>query len=294
MPSTERMLVGFIGLGRMGLQMAARLEASGTHLLGADPAEGARAAANACGVEIASLEAIGARCGIVITMLPDSDVVESVVDSLLPSIATHTLLIDMSSSDPNRTRALAARLASHSVDLVDAPVSGGVRAASDGTLTIMVGGGREGVGRATPLLTTMGRVVPVGAVGSGHAIKALNNLLSATHLWATSEAMLAGERFGLDPTVMLEVFNGSSAMSGSTTNKWPNFILSGRFDSGFAAALMVKDMRIALELIDSTGVPAALGHDALALWVDALDTLDPGADHTEIAAVLRQRIDQRP
>jgi 3-hydroxyisobutyrate dehydrogenase len=132
----------------------------------------------------------------------------------------------------------------------------------------------------------MGRVVHAGPLGSGDAVKALNNLLSATHLWVTSEAMLVGERFGIDPEVMLSVFNGSSGRSGSTDNKWPNFILPGTYDSGFALRLMLKDMRIATDLARSTGLPSRLGEDAVRLWAEAAGELPASADHTEVARYL--------
>ncbi|WP_396659484.1 NAD-binding protein [Microbacterium sp.] len=132
-------------------------------------------------------------------------------------------------------------------------------------------------------------VIHVGPVGAGHAMKALNNLLSATHLWITSEAMIAGERFGLDPQTMLAVFNGSSGRSGSTENKWPNFILPGRYDSGFGLRLMLKDMRIAVALAEQVGVPSRLGADTVDLWAEAAADLGEHADHTEVAKWVHDR-----
>jgi 3-hydroxyisobutyrate dehydrogenase len=155
-------------------------------------------------------------------------------------------------------------------------------------LTIMVGGPDEAVATLTPLLALMGRVRHVGGVGSGHALKALNNLMSAAHLLASSEAILAGERFGLDPAVMLEAVNGSSGRSGSTENKWPNYVLPETFDSGFTAGLMVKDIRIALGLAEATGAPSALAARTVELWTRAVDQLGPAADHTEIVRWLRR------
>ena len=174
--------------------------------------------------------------------------------------------------------------------MLDAPVSGGVSGAETGKLTIMVGGDAADVAEAKPYLAALGRVVHVGPIGSGHAVKALNNLLSATHLWATSEAMLIGERFGIDPEVMLSVFNSSSGRSGSTENKWPNFILPGTFDSGFGLRLMLKDMGIAVQLADQVGVPEPSGSCALDLWDRASQGLPPTADHTEIARWLAEGV----
>ncbi|MBO0833004.1 MAG: NAD-binding protein, partial [Actinobacteria bacterium] len=118
--------------------------------------------------------------------------------------------------------------------------------------------------------------------------KALNNLMSAAHLLASSEAMLAGQAFGLDPAVMLDIVNGSSGRSGSTENKWPRYILPRSFDSGFSMQFMVKDMKIALQLADEAGTPAPLSRAAVAAWAAAADEMPPGSDHTEIARWLQQ------
>ena len=155
-------------------------------------------------------------------------------------------------------------------------------------MTIMVGGPDDTVAALTPLLAVLGRVRKVGPVGAGHALKALNNLMSAAHLLASSEALLVGQRFGLDPAVMLDAVNGSSGRSGSTENKWPNFVLPGTFDSGFALALLVKDIRIALGLAEATGARSALAARTVELWAEAAAALGPDADHTEIVRWLRQ------
>ena len=128
-----------------------------------------------------------------------------------------------------------------------------------------------------------GRVIHVGGTGAGHAVKALNNLMSATHLLATSEAMIAAAEFGLDIPTVLDAVNTSSGRSGSTDTKWPKFIETGTFDSGFGLRLMLKDMRIALDLAESAGTRARLSAAAVALWASAADALPPDADHTEIA-----------
>ena len=200
----------------------------------------------------------------------------------------------MSSSVPVRTRELARASAERGVTLIDAPVSGGVAGARSGSLTIMAGGPADVLDRLRPILEVLGsHVVHAGhTVGAGHAIKALNNLMSAVHLLASSEALLAGRRFGLDPDVMLSIVNSSSGRSGSTQVKWPTFILPEAYDSGFGLRLMLKDMRIALQLEQEAGVPAPLGQAAVAAWAAAAEDLPPTADHTEIARWLAARIDQ--
>jgi 3-hydroxyisobutyrate dehydrogenase len=153
----------------------------------------------------------------------------------------------------------------------------------------MVGGPDDAFEQVRPMLNALGsRVVHAGSVGAGHAVKALNNLMSASHLLASSEAMLAGIAFGLDPAIILDVVNGSSGRSGSTQLKWPDYILTGTYASGFSMQLMVKDMRIALDLARQTGTPARSAELAVELWSDALGALPPGADHTEIARWLEQ------
>lgn len=282
--------VGFVGLGRMGAPMVRRLAAGGVTVRGHDAAPGVADGLADVLTPAPTAAAAADGSAVVILMLPDSDVVEKVVDGgLLDALAPGTLLVDMSTSEPLRTRALADRVGERGATLVDAPVSGGVAGARDGTLTIMVGGPADAAERLTPLLRLMGRVRHVGDSGAGHALKALNNLLSASHLLATSEAILAGERFGLDPTAMLEAINGSSGRSGSTENKWPNHIVPRTYDSGFTAGLMVKDLRIALDLARAVGAPRGHAERTLALWSRAVDALGSGADHTEIARWLRER-----
>ncbi|WBU37461.1 NAD(P)-dependent oxidoreductase [Homoserinibacter sp. YIM 151385] len=283
--------IGFIGLGRMGTPMAGRLIAGGHEVLGFDLAEAAREQLARAGGQPVGTAAEAAAAELVILMLPDSGVVEAVLGdaAVATALAAGSVVIDMSSSEPLRTRALAEELGARGIALVDAPVSGGVRGAEEGRLTIMVGGEDEVVARVEPVLALLGRVVRAGGIGAGHAVKALNNLMSATHLWATSEAMIAGQRFGLDPEVVLSIVNGSSGRSGSTDNKWPNFILPGSYDSGFGLRLMLKDMRIATRLAEAVGVTPALGLQAVEHWAAAAEELDPAADHTEIARWIDQR-----
>jgi 3-hydroxyisobutyrate dehydrogenase len=278
--------VGFVGLGNMGMPMARRLPAAGYQVVGYD-------ASPAIMREIDGLDGFSAAPGItglgtdvVLLSLPDSDVVEHVLldEGLLDSVPEGGTVIDMSSSDPARTRALAARADEEGVTLIDAPVSGGVAGARAGTLTIMVGGAPEAFEFARPILAAISpRVLHAGEVGAGHAVKALNNLMSAAHLIVSSEALIAGRRFGLDPAVMLEIINGSSGRSGSTENKWPNYVLTEKFDAGFSIRLLVKDMRLALGIEHATDTPSSVSEAVLATWEAALDDLPGDADHTAIA-----------
>lgn len=280
--------VGFIGLGHMGTPMVSRLVDAGVTVRAYDVSPDAReafAAAVPGATVVGSASETADGAGAVLLCLPNSAIVESVVAELDAA----RVVVDMSSSEPLRTRALAASLADTGRVLVDAPVSGGVSGARAGTLAVMVGGPEDVVADLEPLLATMGRPRHVGPVGAGHALKALNNLMSAAHLVASSEAVLVGEEFGLDPAVMLEVVNGSSGRSGSTENKWPNHILPGTYGAGFGIGLLVKDIHIALDLAVSTSVPTRHAAATVALWDEALAALGPTADHTEIARWLRER-----
>ncbi|BCB75723.1 hypothetical protein Pflav_021330 [Phytohabitans flavus] len=269
-------MIGFVGLGNMGGPMAARLVEAGHDLCVYDvlPAAREHFAGTAT---LAEKVTDVSTSDTVLLMLPDSTVVEHVVlgEGLLDQLAPGTLLVDMSSSDPGRTRALAGTAAERGVTLVDAPVSGGVAGAKAGTLTIMVGGPADAFAALGPLFGVLGtRVVHAGeVVGAGHAIKALNNLMSAAHLMVASEALLAGQAFGLDPRVMLDIVNASSGRSGSTETKWPKFVLPGTYDSGFGLRLMLKDMGIALGLQEATGTPSAVSAAAVAAWAAAAEAL---------------------
>jgi 3-hydroxyisobutyrate dehydrogenase len=242
----------------------------------------------------------------VILMLPDSAAVEAVLlggglpggglpgggamgHGLLARIRPPALVVDMSSSEPARTRVLAERAGAGGVTMVDAPVSGGVAGARAGSLTIMAGGPAGALARLRPVLEVLGGVIvhAGGSAGAGHAVKALNNLMSAAHLLVSAEAIEAGRAFGLDPAVMVGIVNGSSGRSGSTQTKWPRYILPATFDSGFSMSFMVKDMKIALQLADAAGRPAGASRAALDAWVRAAREMPPGADHTEIARWVR-------
>jgi len=279
--------VAVIGLGNMGLPMAKRLVDAGVSVVGFDLSQDARQNLEAAGGTTADRAAdAGRNADVVILMLPNSDIVEAVLtgeDGVLAALQPNTLVVDMSSSEPLRTRALADTVAAAGAKLIDAPVSGGVKGAENGTLTIMVGGDSAEFERAAELLAVLGTPNHVGPIGAGHALKSINNLMSAAHLWVSSEAMLTGIAFGLDPQVMLAAINRSSGRSGSTEHKWPNFIVPGTYDSGFGLSLMLKDMRIATGLAERLGVPHTLSAQAVAHWSTASEQLGAGADHTEVA-----------
>ena len=225
-----------------------------------------------------------------VTMLPDGSNVRDAVLEALPVLKAGAVVIDMSSSDPAGTRALGAALAAKNVSMVDAPVSGAIAKARDGTLAIMAGGQAATLRKVAPVLETMGeRIFHVGPLGAGHAVKALNNYLGAAGTLAGFEALLIARAFGLEPRPMLEAMNASTGRNYTTERKIPLQVLTGAFASGFKLALMAKDIGIAAGLARGLGVEAPYLKETLRLWRDARKKLPAGADHTEIYRYLEKR-----
>jgi 3-hydroxyisobutyrate dehydrogenase len=291
---SNRTTIAFLGLGNMGTPMSRLLVEAGFDVRGFDPASKARERFAEMGGKPCESATFAVRdAAVVVLMLPNSTVVESVLRDVdvLAELTDSAVIIDMSSSEPLRTRALANELARRGIEMLDAPVSGGVGKANTGELTIMVGGDEAVFDAAAPLFAPLGKATRVGEIGAGHALKALNNLLSATHLLATSAAVITGRRFGLDPNVMLSVINASSGQSASSTNKLPKFVLPETYDSGFGLRLMLKDMRIATDLAEQVGSPDLLGQAVVDLWTSAAEELPDDADHTEIARWLGAHVE---
>ncbi len=281
--------LAFVGLGHMGAPMAGHLAAAGWTVRVFDRSAAALdafAAAGSGAVRAASPAEAGAGAAAAITMLPDGAAVREAVlgpGGLAEGLPRGALVVDMSSSAPLATRRLGEELAARGLGLVDAPVSGGVKRARDRTLAIMAGGDPALVTRCKPLLAAMGSAVhETGALGTGHAMKALNNFVSAAGLQATCEALIVGGRFGLDPGKMVDILNASTGRNNSTEAKARQFILSGSFASGFSLALMAKDLRTAAALAEQLDVAAPTARAVSQLWDRAREALDPDADHTEI------------
>lgn len=275
----------FIGLGHMGAPMAirhARVHPTAVFdLSGEAVAEVVRSAG---AVAVDALDDLPADVGVVILMLPTSRHVESILlgaEGLLTTLARGSIVIDMGSSEPDSTRALAAEAARRGIDYVDAPVSGGVPKAVSGELAIMVGGTTAAVERAMPHLDVLGAsILHVGPAGAGDAAKALNNLVSASNIAVASEALSIAERFGIDPGTMTAVLNEATGRSQATELKFPRYILTGSFDSGFAYDLMLKDMTIAMGIADGLETPVV---DTVFETLRGLrGRLGDAPDHTEI------------
>lgn len=254
------MRLGFIGVGAMGKPMAANLLKAGYELQVNDVSEAA----------VSELVGQGAiRCGtpreavlgtdVVITMLPNSAIVESVMtgeEGVFAGSKPGQIIIDMSSVDPFFTKNMAAAAVSKGFKYVDAPVSGGVAGASSGSLTIMVGGDKEIVEQIEPILKVLGqKIYHVGQVGSGDAVKVINNLLLGVNMAALGEALVLGVKAGLDPEIMYDIIKVSSGRSYVVETKLPNFILKGNFDAGFAIDLQYKDLELAAATAKKMGMP---------------------------------------
>ncbi|MGW1271415.1 NAD(P)-dependent oxidoreductase [Streptomyces sp. NPDC002491] len=282
--------IGFIGLGNMGFPMAQRLVQAGHALIVHDhntqPVEkflAAHPTAAAAGT------GTWQRADIIITMLPTSAIVEAALltGQVVAAASLNTLFIDMSSAEPSQSQQLAVTLEKKGMRYVDAPVSGGVRGALNGRLAIMAGGTAADVREAKPLFEVMGKsLIHVGGPGSGHAAKALNNLVSAASVAVTVEALHIGQRFGIEPQTLTDVLNASSGRSNTSENKVTQFMLSGSFGSGFPIGLMTKDVDIAIALSEELGVDAELSHHCADVWHQAVDNGFAAEDHTRMYEIL--------
>src|SRR5690349_11780458 len=274
--------IAFIGLGMMGRPMASRLAGAGFKLRVFDLSQKAVSdfvGAHPTALATASAKAAAQGADALITMLPDGKAVRAAVEGL----GAGALVMDMSSSNPVDTQKLARDLAGKGLALLDAPVSGGVKRAVDGSLSIMVGGAAADLERARPVFGAMGKTITLcGPAGAGHALKALNNYLSAAGVVALSEALIVGEQFGLDPGTMVDVFNTSTGKSNATEVKGRQFIVSRSFAAGFSMALMAKDLRTAGDVASHLKLHVPNLEQAVAYWTAADGKLGKGADHTEI------------
>lgn len=266
---TDRLPVAFVGLGVMGLPMAANLVAAGFPVRGFDVGEQARAQATAAGVEVAPDLTDALRgAGIVITMLPDTPQVLEVAEGaggIAEACADGTLFIDMSTISPLASTELAERLGKRGIRALDAPVSGGVKGAREGALSIMVGGDSADVERAAGVLGVLGgRVTHMGPHGAGQATKLCNQVAVAINIQAVCEAYTLGARLGVDLAKLTEALSGGSSASWVLSNLGPQ-MLADDSSAGFRIRLQLKDLRLALEAAAQLDVPlpAATGVNGL-------------------------------
>jgi 3-hydroxyisobutyrate dehydrogenase-like beta-hydroxyacid dehydrogenase len=288
--------IGFVGLGVMGVPMARHLGESGHRVQGFDVAPSAlqrlrdaHASARACG----SAREAASGADVVFTMLPNGHVVRDTVAGeagIAAGLQAGALLVDTSSSEPWLTRETAALVAARGASMIDAPVSGAMWGAEAGELVFMVGGAAADVRRARPLLDAMGKqVFHLGPLGSGHTMKALNNLVTAMTLTATAEALTVGVRCGLDPAVMTDVLDASTGGSWISRTHIRQRVISRRFDDPFKLELMLKDIGIALAVARDAGAHMPLAEAGHPLWQAADHAQGPGVSVSELVRWVEQR-----
>jgi 3-hydroxyisobutyrate dehydrogenase-like beta-hydroxyacid dehydrogenase len=284
--------VGFIGLGRMGEPMALRLVAAGYELVVHDVrpesvaalvAKGARAAA--------SPAAVASAVDTVLLSLPTPPIVREVALGAAGVSAGSKVrtVIDLSTTGARMAREIAAALAEKGISAVDSPVSGGVAGAIAGTLAVMVACPQALFADLQPMLAVFGKVFFIGErPGMGQTMKLANNLLSATAMAATAEAVVFGVKSGLDPTVMVDVINAGSGRNTASMDKVPKQVLTRKFSQGFATGLMYKDVRLCLEEAEAAGVPMTVSAAVRELWARANAELGANSDMTAIVQLLER------
>ncbi|MDB2700237.1 NAD(P)-dependent oxidoreductase [Alphaproteobacteria bacterium] len=276
--------IGFIGLGAMGSVMAPLLGQAGYNVFGYDI--GSKIEKSTGVSQVQSINDLK-NMDVIIFMLPNSKIVTQVTNELL-DINIKSMLIDMSSSDPRETKQLGKTLQDKGINFLDAPVSGGVSRAKTGNLMIMAGGKVEHIKIVENLLSVMGNVQFAGPLGSGHAIKALNNYVSAAGLIASFEALATARSFGIEPENFLKIINGATGKNNTTEVKLDKFVVSGKFNSGFALDLMVKDVSIANSLIKDLTTNDPLSGSVSGYLSKSLEELGANSDHTEVYRVLKK------
>ncbi len=283
--------VGYVGLGAIGRPMAVHVARAFETMVWNRTAEKAQAFGAAEGATVAeSPAALVAWADVVITCLPTSADVREVVESAGGTWREGQLLVDATSGDPAASRALTEWLAGRGAGFVDAPVSGGTSGAEAGTLTVMLGGEEPWVSRAEEVVRSYaGKVVHVGPVGTGHALKALNNALLGVNIQAAGECLAALVKLGVPATKALEVINASSGRSNVTENLIPERVVSRAWLRTFRLALLDKDIGIALKVLEDTGVPSDAIGMTKRVFGDGRKTLGEEADHVELIKEIERK-----
>jgi len=286
------MKIGFIGLGNMGWGMAAKTRAMASEFVVFDASEERTSEfAKLHSAQPAQPFSLLGECELIITMLPTGQIVREVLlgtdqAGLADMLEPGSIVVDMSSSEPMGTRELGSILKQRGITLLDAPVSGGMQKANDGTLTIMLGADDEStIESVEQVMLAMGsRVFRTGSLGTGHAMKALNNYVSAASFAATAEAILIGRRFGLDGERMMDIMNMSTGKSFSSEVVMKDHVIKEKFATGFKIGLLAKDVRITAKLAEQMNISTPVLDLITDRWELARDAL--GADHDNSEAIL--------
>lgn len=282
------MRLAWIGLGAMGRPMAANLAEDFTTLVHNRTASVAQEHAAAHGTTAVELGE-AAQADVVFSCLPTTREVAATVAAVTDDLRDGTVWVDCTSGDPAASRTLAEQLAERGVTYLDAPVSGGTDGAAAGTLTMMVGGDEAALEQVRPALAAMAsRIVHVGPVGAGHAVKAVNNTLLAANLWLATEGLTALAKLGVSPRAALEVINGSSGRSFPSEVLLPERVVTREFPATFALGLLAKDAGIGASVLDDAGVPAPLLRQVPGLFRLAAAELGADVDHSAAARLVEQ------
>lgn len=279
--------IGLIGLGNMGRGMALTLKRQGFEVVGTDVAIATREALSKEGITVR--ETIGevvAECDIVLLSLPTAAIVEDVVTGsggILANAKPGLLVVDTSTSHPETTRRLAEKLRRAGMRMLDAPVSGGPKGAITGTMAMVIGGAKEDLAEAEPVLAAMtAKRVHVGEIGAGHVAKIANNLFAAAHLLIAGEVTRMAEKAGVPTEQLLQGINAGSGRSFITEHSYPTWIMNGKFDSGFTMKLMRKDVRLSQELISALAMDLPMAAKVAELWALSAQSITDDEDFNRI------------
>ena len=278
------MKIGVIGCGNMGGGMVGQLVAAGMDVSCYDPDADIQARMRTLGASVAeTAKALASGQGIIILSLPKAQVVEAVMAEIAPYIEADAIVLDTSTSTPTTSQAMAKLGQTNGFDFIDGPVSGGPAAANAGTMTMLLAGNHAAIDRLAPVTQILtAKTVVVGASGAGHAAKIANNMLCAANLVLVAEAVRMCEAAGVKPEGLLEGVNAGSGRSGVSVVNFPKWVLNGAFDSGFSMGLMRKDVGLALELAEQTGVDLNGFAGIADLWLSKSGDIPDTADFNEI------------
>lgn len=278
------MKIGIIGCGNMGGGMVGQLVAAGMDVSCYDPDADIQARMRTLGASVAeTAKALATGQGIIILSLPKAQVVEAVMAEIAPYIEADAIVLDTSTSTPTTSQAMAKLGQTNGFDFIDGPVSGGPAAANAGTMTMLLAGNHAAIDRLAPVTQILtAKTVVVGASGAGHAAKIANNMLCAANLVLVAEAVRMCEAAGVKPEGLLEGVNAGSGRSGVSVVNFPKWVLNGAFDSGFTMGLMRKDVGLALELAEQTGVDLNGFAGIADLWLSKSGDIPDTADFNEI------------
>lgn len=279
--------IGIIGMGSMGNGMAQTLLREGFTVFGTDIGEAQREAAQAIGVNVVpDIQSLCAEARVILLSLPMATHVQAVVTGpggLIENAQAESIIIDTSTSEPEVTRELAAKLKALGHSFLDSPVSGGPAGAAAGTMVMVVGGELVDLDTVRPFLEALSsNIVYMGESGNGHVAKLINNMLCAAHLITAAEAVALGEKAGLKAEDLIAGLNAGSGRSAITEVNFPRWILNDAFNSGFTMQLMRKDVRLAKDLIEKTALDLPLSQQVASMWAQSAASIADGEDFNRI------------